>query len=68
MAKQYKPGQLITIKNIVYQIVRKKDMITFVCKKCAFYKFNALCREEICNKVPIDCYLKRITPCINQDN
>lgn len=66
--KQWKPGQLITIKGIVYRVTKiNKNEIGH--KKCAFYNKHD---TEICHllcrfvphtriiRLPFNCYLKKL--------
>ena len=53
--KKYKPGQLVTIDNCVFRIVREiccEDCLICWYRNCNIYMF--------CNELPIDLHLKPI--------
>lgn len=59
--KKWKPGQLVTIKGIVYRIERSNS--GSVCRKCALDDVLC-CTWPICTQYPLpeDCYFKRVSP------
>lgn len=72
MAKQYKPGQLITVDHKIYR-VKKSDNDNTGCYNCAFIKFpmykdpcRSICIVE--HKLPNNCYLGFVKSCGNQDS
>lgn len=59
--KTWKPGQLITIRGIVYRIERADS--GSVCSECALN--NGVCCTWPIHKqypLPEDCYFKRVSP------
>lgn len=63
---KWKPGQLVTIKGIVYR-VKRCSHIEDVCEKCALVGKGLciclqLCLEYEQSLVPYDCYLIRVSP------
>lgn len=65
MAKEYKPGQLITINRKVYRIAKEKGIgIHLMCNCCAFKQQNHLsypCWEcTVCDIFPSNCYFKLV--------
>ena len=55
----WKPGQLVTIKGIVYRVKRK---IPFVMSCNVFDMILYPLGEVSTDKLPADCYLKEIKP------
>lgn len=60
----WKPGNLVTVKGIVYRVKRESETFT-ACENCAFG--GELCcsfpmRFYKRYPMPMDCYLKRVSP------
>lgn len=59
----WKPGNLVTIKGVVYRVKRTDSAYT--CRQCAFGdEFLCSLPARIYGRypLPIDCYLKRVSP------
>lgn len=59
--KKFKPGQLLTYNNTVYQVRRSKSKLG--CNECAFDKniLNEIRPCLKCLRVPNNCYLENVT-------
>lgn len=59
--KKFKPGQLFTYNNTVYQVRRSKSKLG--CNECAFDKniLNEIRPCLKCFRVPNNCYLENVT-------
>lgn len=64
MAKQYKPGQIITIGGTKYRITKNKTEL-FICEQCKIDNNTDYCpvvdkNNKFCPKLPPDYYLKLV--------
>jgi len=62
---KWKPGQLVTIDGVVYQ-VKRANPCYIACSLCNFRNCGAcfLPRHYIPYPIPHDCYFKRLSPII----